>query len=133
MGKSTSHEDSPGSSSSSGNSSSVNPKDLRFTQKDINGFFSKSHSGVSVSDVVADIKAGNLDPSSLGPLDVHRGSDGEIWCENNRRLWAFRQAEVPSVDVKYKNNDSRSRCLDDKTKDKLRDPNYLPKIRGSGV
>ena len=133
MGNLTSNESSLWGSNSHGISCSVDPKELCFTQEDINGSFSKRHRSVRVSDVVADIKAGKLYPSRLGPLDMHRGSSGEIWCENNQSLWAFWHADVPPVDMKYKNNDYKSRLLDDKTKNMLEDPNYLPKIRSFGV
>nr|ABK21500.1 unknown [Picea sitchensis] len=112
-------------------SNCVNPKDMRFTHEDIN---SKFTDGVTkLEDTVADIRAGSLDPKNLGPLDVHRGQNGEIWCENNRRLWVLRRAGVRSIEVKYKNNDFRSRSLGDQTREKLRDANFLPRIRGSAA
>jgi len=53
----------------------------------------KGHNDVSVSDV----EVGKLDPSSLGSLDVHRGSDGENWCHDNWRLWEFLIEYSPST------------------------------------
>nr|ABK25113.1 unknown [Picea sitchensis] len=106
-----------------------NPKDLHFTQESIKDSFSKAHSGVKLQDTVADIKAGKLDPSSWGPLTAHEGEDGRLWCENNRRLWVTRQADLPVVNVKIKSNDFISRRLGEETKEKLSDSEYLPKVR----
>jgi len=114
-------------------SSSVDTKSLRFTQDSIKGSFSKGNlSGVKLQDAVADIKAGKLDPSSNGPLNVHKGQKGELWCENNRSLFVAREAGVPSVEVKVKSSDFKSRTLGDTTREKLGDPNFFPRVRGSG-
>jgi len=112
---------------------SADPKSLHFTQESIKGSFSKGPmSGVKLHDAVAEVKAGSSRPASSG-LQVHRGQNGELWCENNRSLYVARQAGVPSVDVKVNSNDFKSRRLGDTTKDKLKDPNFLPTIRGPGV
>lgn len=126
----------PSSQGMSGGSPSfsVDPKSLRFTQDSVKSSFSKGNmSGVKLQDAVADIKAGKLDPSSNGPLHVHKGQKGELWCENNRSLFVARQAGVPSVEVQVKSSDFKSRTLGDTTKAKLSDPNFYPKVRGSGL
>nr|ADE77280.1 unknown [Picea sitchensis] len=112
-------------------SNCVNPKDMRFTQEDISSKF--SNGGDRLEETVANIRAGRLDPKRLGPLEVHRGQNGEIWCENNRRLWVLRMSGIRSIEVKYKNNDFKSRSLGDQTREKLRDANFLPEIRGSAA
>ena len=111
----------------------VDPKELQFTQESIKDSFTKAHSGVKLQDTVSDIKAGRLDPSSLGPLAAHRGNDGGLWCENNRRLYVYREVGVPSVPVKIKSNDFISRRLGEETREKLSDPNFVPKVRSSGM
>lgn len=81
---------------------SADPKSLHFTQESIKGSFSKGPmSGVKFHDAVAEVKAGSSRPASSG-LQVHRGQNGELWCENNRSLYVARQAGVPSVDGKFK-------------------------------
>jgi len=110
---------------------SADPKSLHFTQESIKGSFRKGPmSGVKLHDAVAELKAGSSRPASSG-LQVHRGQNGELWCENNRSLYVARQAGVPSVNVKVNSNDFKSRRLGGTTKDKLRDPNFLPTIRGA--
>jgi len=143
LGKSGSSQGSTGKSapkpSSQGMSggwptSSVDTNSLRFTQESIKSSFSKGNmSGVKLQDAVADIRAGKLDPASNGPLNVHKGQKGELWCENNRSLFVAKQAGVPSVEVKIKSSDFKSRSLGETTKEKLGDPNFFPKVRGSGL
>ncbi|KAH9313129.1 hypothetical protein KI387_028164, partial [Taxus chinensis] len=104
----------------------MNPKQLRFTQPNIAPNF-KNPTLPSVEDAANLIRQRRLDPAVFGELTVHKDKEGVVWCEKNRSLYALRAAGVPSVKVKLKNNDFRSRCQDKK---KLNDPDFKPRIRG---
>jgi len=110
---------------------SVDPDSLRFTQESISDSFTGDHCGVKLEDTIKDIKTGKLDPKSLGTLEVHKGYNDQLFCENNRRLFVLREAEVPEVDVKVKNNDYLSRRYGKETKDTLSNPEFVPKVRDS--
>eukprot|EP01018_Ginkgo_biloba_P002498 Gb_02988 [translate_table: standard] len=103
----------------------VDPKNLRFTQLTIARHFSPPHNEDELPVVVEKIKRG-FDLSKFEPLEVHR-DDGITWCEDNRRLYVLRKAGVRRIKVKVKHNTFLSRSQD---RDKLRDPDFLPKMRG---
>ncbi|GLJ08598.1 hypothetical protein SUGI_0092100 [Cryptomeria japonica] len=108
---------------------SMNPDALRFTQLSIKSTF-KDAKYPTVKESVSLIKRGKLDPAVYGELTVHRDKQGDVWCENNRRLYVLRKAEVHSVRVKFISNDFKSRILKEKDKKKMNDPDFMPKIRG---
>ncbi|GLJ08602.1 hypothetical protein SUGI_0092140 [Cryptomeria japonica] len=113
----------------------VNPKNLRFTQLDIAPSFTDPEHP-KVKEAISLILRHQLDPAVFGELTVHRDKQlGVVWCESNRRLYVLRKAGVPSVRVKFVNNDYMSRRMKDADKITLNDPDFMPTIRGepSGV
>ncbi|GLJ08610.1 hypothetical protein SUGI_0092270 [Cryptomeria japonica] len=113
----------------------VNPKNLRFTQLDIAPSFTDPEHP-KVIEAISLILRHQLDPAVFGELTVHRDKQlGVVWCENNRRLYVLRKAGIPSVRVKFVNNDYMSRRIKDADKITLNDPDFMPRIRGelSGV
>ncbi|GLJ08625.1 hypothetical protein SUGI_0092520 [Cryptomeria japonica] len=107
----------------------VNPKNLRFTQLDIGPSFADPECP-KVKEAISLILRHQLDPAVFGDLTVHTDKEGVVWCENNRRLYVLRKAEVPSVRVKFVNNDYISRRIKEADKIKLNDPAFMPRIRG---
>ncbi|GLJ08605.1 hypothetical protein SUGI_0092210 [Cryptomeria japonica] len=107
---------------------SMNPKDLRFTQLDIGSTFT-DRKYPSVTESVPLIQRGELDPAVYGELTVYRDEQGVVWCENNRRLYVLRMAGVPSVRVNFiKSGFTVNKLNEDKKK--VNDPAFMPKIRG---
>ncbi|GLJ08599.1 hypothetical protein SUGI_0092110 [Cryptomeria japonica] len=115
--------------SSSEKLTSMNPKDLRFTQRSIKSTFSDD-TYPSVRESVSLIQRGELDPAVYGELTVHRDEQGVVWCVNNRRLYVVRMAGVSSVRVKFNSNDYMARRIKEADKKMMNDPDFLPKIRG---
>ncbi|GLJ08603.1 hypothetical protein SUGI_0092170 [Cryptomeria japonica] len=107
----------------------VNPKDLRFIQPNIKSTF-KNATHPSVIEAVSLIRKGELNPAVFGELTVHRDEQGVVWCKNNRRLYVLRMAGVSSVRIKFINNGFMVNKLKEADKNKLKDPAFMPKIRG---
>ncbi|GLJ08618.1 hypothetical protein SUGI_0092420 [Cryptomeria japonica] len=103
----------------------VNPKDLRFTQPDIKSTF-KDATHPSVRDTASLIQRGQLSPHELGDLHVSIDEQGHMWCDNNRRLFAYKEAGVDSVPVVFEGTRRPQNSL----KSKLNDPDFMPRIRG---
>ncbi|GLJ08620.1 hypothetical protein SUGI_0092450 [Cryptomeria japonica] len=78
----------------------VNPKDLRITQPDIKSTFTDP-TYPSVRDTASLMQRGHLSPDALGPLHVSTDKHGRTWCDNNRRLFAYKEAAVDSVPVVF--------------------------------
>ncbi|MCC9624680.1 DUF637 domain-containing protein [Thalassospira sp. MA62] len=76
-------------------SGSLNPSLIRFTQDSINARFSD---GRSVDDLVAGLRNGSIDPSSLPPIRTF-DVNGQLFSLDNRRLYAYQQAglDVPTT------------------------------------
>ncbi|GLJ08627.1 hypothetical protein SUGI_0092560 [Cryptomeria japonica] len=113
------------SSSSAEKRAVVNPKDLRFTQPDIKSTF-KDATYPTVKDTASLMQTGKLSSDVFGDLAVHKDKKGVMWCDNNRRLFALREAGVESVSVKFDGNRSPQQAV----KSKLKDPAFMPNIRG---
>ena len=67
----------------------VDLKDLFFTQSTIQDSFS---SGGTVSALVESLCNKSTQPGDLPALNVYRNFDGKLWCLDNRRLFALKQA-----------------------------------------
>ena len=73
---------------------SIDPSRIRFSQDSIRGTFKD---GGSVDDLVAGLRSGSIDPSSIPAVRIVE-RNGQIFTLDNRRLHAFQQAgvEIPS-------------------------------------
>ncbi|XP_057837000.2 uncharacterized protein LOC131047162 [Cryptomeria japonica] len=116
--------------SSSEKRAMVNPKNLRFTQPNVKSTFTDP-THPSVRDTACLMQRGQLSPDALGSLHISTDKHGRIWCDNNRRLFAHKEAGVDSVPVVFDGN----RRPKNSVKSTLDDPGFMPRIRGesSGV
>lgn len=105
----------------------VNPNDLRFTQPDIKSTF-KDSTLPAVRETANLLRDGQLSPDALGPLHVSTDKHGRMWCDNNRRLFAHKEAAVDSVPIVFDGTRRPKSCV----KSTLDDPAFMPKIRGEG-
>jgi RHS repeat-associated protein len=69
----------------------TDPKSIRFSQDSIKATFKD---GRSVDDLIADLKSGKLTSDDVDPIRVFE-KDGQQYTLDNRRLYAFQQANVP--------------------------------------
>jgi hypothetical protein len=74
----------------------IDPKTVRFSQDSISADF-KNGAG-SVDSLIADLKSGKVDPTSIPPIRIVE-KDGQIFSLDNRRLHAFQEAgiDIPFV------------------------------------
>ncbi|CAK8688410.1 uncharacterized protein LOC143460312 [Clavelina lepadiformis] len=82
------------------------PSELLFTQTTISSTFTN---GTSIHDLIDKIKREREYDSGLLPLEVARDRyDGELYCNNNRRLYLFRVLEkegyISKIRVKVVNS-----------------------------
>ncbi|KAL0487414.1 hypothetical protein AKO1_000849 [Acrasis kona] len=74
----------------------IDPSDIRYTQDSIKQNF---RDGSSVHELLRQLRQG-MCPSCVPPIQVMQ-MDGDLWSVDNRRLWAFKKANVSSVPVVY--------------------------------
>jgi hypothetical protein len=90
----------------------INPNDVRFTQKSIGATHPDGH---TVAGNIAELKAGTLKPENMDPIRVFRMNDevgglsprgggnpnnlvnGELYSLDNRRLFEFREAGIQDI------------------------------------
>ena len=81
------------------NTCNMDPSDIRFTQDSISSTF---QDGSAVDDMVNGLKNGTIDPKSVKPIRVFQ-QNGKIYSLDNRRLYAFKQAGMDNIRVKWVN------------------------------
>lgn len=69
----------------------VDPKDIRFTQDSIKSTF---QDGGSVQKLVSDLKSGVTNSNDIPPIRIFE-KNGKIYSLDNRRLKAFKDADIP--------------------------------------
>jgi hypothetical protein len=69
----------------------LNPRNIRFTQDSIAARFKN---GDSVDDLIEKLKAGTITANDMPPIRVFE-KNGQLYSLDNRRLYAFQQANVP--------------------------------------
>ncbi|MFJ6539129.1 RHS repeat-associated core domain-containing protein [Streptomyces sp. NPDC091385] len=74
----------------------MNPARIRFTQDSIKGSYKD---GRSLEDTIMELKSGAKSADDIQPIRIFE-RDGQIYSLDNRRLYAFKQAEVPVKFVK---------------------------------
>lgn len=72
----------------------IDPFLVRFTQDSIGPTF---RDGGTVADLIAALRSGVADPARIAPIRLFE-RDGILSSLDNRRLFAFRQANVPVPD-----------------------------------
>ena len=72
-------------------SGQVDPSDIRFSQNNISENF---RDGSSVDDLVTGLLNSTVDPNSIPPIRVFE-VDGQLVTLDNRRLYAYQQADIP--------------------------------------
>ncbi len=77
----------------------MDPSDIRFTQDSISNTF---QDGSAVDDMVNGLKNGTIDPKNVKPIRVFQ-QNGKIYSLDNRRLYAFKQAGMDNIRVKWVN------------------------------
>lgn len=80
----------------------LDPKDIRYTQDSISNKF---RDGSSVDDMIDSLKSGTLSPDDVPALEVFK-QNGRIYSVNNRRLFAYKMAEIERVPVKWVSQNS---------------------------
>ena len=68
----------------------LSPQSIRFSQNSIQATFKD---GRSVEDVAAGLRSGQINPNDMPPIRLVE-RDGKLFTLDNRRLEAFRRAEV---------------------------------------
>ena len=64
---------------------------VRYSQSSIKGAFKD---GGSISDVATGLRNGTIKPESIPPIRLVE-RNGELFSLDNRRLWSFKEAELP--------------------------------------
>ena len=77
----------------------IDPKQVRFSQDSIDPRFKE---GGSIEDLIAGLKAGKVDPSTIPAIRIVE-KDGKIYTLDNRRLKVFQEACIP---IKYEKLDA---------------------------
>ncbi|MCP1307952.1 RHS repeat domain-containing protein [Paenibacillus tyrfis] len=84
-----------GASFTGGPRGTIDPNKVRFTQDSVKAEFSD---GRSVYQLIDDLKSGNVKPKDIPEIRVFE-KDGNLYSLDNRRLYAFQQA---NVNVRYR-------------------------------
>ena len=71
-------------------SGKLDPKQVRFSQNSVSNRF---RNGKSLSETIAGLKDGSIDPSSIKPIRIVE-RDGQVYTLDNRRLYVYQQAGV---------------------------------------
>ncbi|KAJ3082651.1 hypothetical protein HK102_001531 [Quaeritorhiza haematococci] len=103
------HDDEEGSSSCSWNGSfsfdvamggaNLDPDEIRYTQKSISKYIT-GYEDYTIYDLADDLENGDVDVEDIDEIRVVK-SDNVYWSLDNRRLWAFKKAELETVPVKF--------------------------------
>ncbi|WP_169729095.1 toxin TcdB middle/N-terminal domain-containing protein [Methanolobus tindarius] len=70
----------------------IDPQKVRYTQDDIGRYFKNREEG-TVYELIEGLKNGNIDPSDIPPIRIYE-MDGKIYSIDNRRLYAFKEADI---------------------------------------
>ena len=70
---------------------SLDPNTIRFSQSSASGLF---RNGQPVQDLVTGLRSGAVSPADVPPIQV-TVRNGQLFTLDNRRLWAFQQANLP--------------------------------------
>ena len=77
----------------------LDPNDIRYTQDSISNRFKD---GSSVDDMIDGLKNGNISVDDVSAIRVFK-QNGKIYSLDNRRLYAFKQAGMKSIQVSWVN------------------------------
>ena len=79
--------------------STLDPSDVRYTQKSIKGDFGD---GRSVDNMISGLKNGSIKQGDVPSIRVFE-QNSKIYSLDNRRLYAFKQAGMKSINVQWVN------------------------------
>ncbi|MBR7099704.1 MAG: hypothetical protein IKC91_00935, partial [Clostridia bacterium] len=75
----------------------LNPEDIRYTQKSISSKFKKDG---SIDDMIKGLKDGSISADDVPAIKVFK-RNGKIYSLDNRRLYAFKQAGMKTINVQW--------------------------------
>ena len=80
----------------------LNPQEIHYTQNSISNKFSGAYKGQCVDDLIDGLISGKISPMDIPAIQVFE-YQGKIYSINNRRLFAFKTANIPYVKVEWVN------------------------------
>ena len=74
----------------------LNPQEIHYTQNSISNKFSGAYKGQCVDDLIDGLISGKISPMDIPAIQVFE-YQGKIYSINNRRLFAFKTANIPCL------------------------------------